>query len=227
MEWVDGIQFEEEEWDKLSLEIQHKLCYKIGLQLQKLRSIQPPQPRYYGRINNQCFDHFRYPIAGYRRHERAGPFYTYDSYLERLFTYSKWSSVLCIMVTEPDAENVPAGARFVSSMWLEQFSHEEQVCEPKLTHGDVKLRNMVFVKPPKDDQGKIEDLDVILIDWESLAWEPAWYEIEELTTAFAAFSDSDIDASWMSYLGFAKAIKPFPYTEALAGRAMLANMNVH
>ena len=223
MEWIDGIQVEEEEWDKLPSEIRHKICYRIGLQLQQLRSIPPPQPRYYGRVNDQGFTNIF--IGGNRRHElTAGPFYTYDSYLERLFTYARWRCANHIVINGRTPENVSDVARFVSSIWLEQFSHDKQVCEPKLTHGDVKLRNIVFAKSHKDNQERLEDRDVVLIDWESLAWEPAWSEIDHLLTDFNEACDPN--GPWMSYIGFAKAIKPFPYAAADTARTMLANMTV-
>ena len=227
MEWVDGTQIEPEEWDKLNIEIQHKLCYKIGLQVQKLRSIQQPSnSRYYGRINNQSFPPEFYHLGGNRRNELAGPFHTYKSFLERLFISSKWSTVSRIMLNDPDAENIPPAARFISSIWLEQFNYKEEICEPKLTHNDIKLRNMIFVKPPKYDERKIEDLDVVLIDWEFLAWQPAWQEILNLHTDFAGYSDRNSGANSMALLGLAKAIKPFPYSEALVGLTMLGDMGV-
>ena len=223
MEWIDGIQLEEEEWYKLPSETRHKLCYKIGLQLQQLRSIRPPQARYYGRVNDQGFTNMF--IGGNRRHElTAGPFYTYDSYLEGLFTYARWRCVDHFVINRRTPENIYDVSRFISSIWFEQFSHDEQACEPKLTHGDVKLRNMVFVRSQKDDQERLEDRDVVLIDWEFLAWEPAWSEIYCLIRDFK--DGREPNGPWISYLQFAKAIKPFPYSEAEAASDMLIRMRV-
>ena len=223
MEWVNGIQIDDREWWELSPEIREKLCYKIGLQLQQLRAIPAPQPHYYGRIHDQPFYPSVFRIGGYRHDEPAGPFYTYESYLERLLISSRWRTVWRMVMNRPESENIDNITKLLSSTWSEQWSRDKQACEPKLTHGDVELRNIIFVKS-QDNGERLEERDVVLVDWEFLAWMPAWEELRKLDDTFGLWGG---EGYWTSMLGFAKAIRPFPFNEAKAAKLIFAAMGVN
>ena len=180
-----------------------------------MRSISPSQPFYYGRINDQPLDVIHLG--------NVGPFYTYESFLEMRLTECRWKSVWTILVNRPWMEKIPAISIYVSSIWFDLWSRDKQACEPKLTHGDVKLQNMVFVKSQDNGPEKesLEERDVVLIDWESLAWLPAWVEIDNLDGEFRL---DDGEAACRCMSAFVKAIKPFPLGEAMASRFTIGSM---
>ena len=202
MEWIDGIEAEENEVRMLDLTARLKICRKIGEQLKALRSIPAPSPRFYGRVNGQPFQP-QFFLTACRGQDFGGPFYTFegmrDCMLENMKTTAlrrNWGS---------GREALSYMQRVMSARFLDRLGKDSAAWEPKLTHHDIEWQNMVFVSPSGNSEDKLEDRDVVLIDWEHLTWVPAFME----PACLLDFSAWALDACASAIEGFSQEIQPF------------------
>lgn len=196
MEFIEGGSLSHERWMVLDQEDQEKICSKIAEQLQLLRSI--PSPGYYGRIMHQgwmpTFSLFRIRCA-----DMCGPYDTYEDCISAMYTTAEARAAVCTIKPEFSAEQRLA---------LTNFKHTLTECaghEPTLTHLDLKLEN-IMVRSVQGANGTVEDYDVVLIDWASLGWLPAW--MEAVTVLQRPIFERKLDKRAFVW-GLSQGIKPF------------------
>lgn len=148
-----------------------KMGTLIGEELRKLRSIQPKDNKY-GRINGRPFLHiptiWRPEIAEF---DNWGPF-TYDEFVSRVMHSSK---VRYIYASDGPYESLAKlmfrDAKFV---FLDNAGPSDRTAV--LSHLDLQMQN-VMVKMKYDDEGRATDVEnLVIIDWEFMAWTPPWFE---------------------------------------------------
>ena len=212
-EWIDGTIHDDHSFMRLEPRVRAALQRKIGHQLQLLRSIPPPHPAYYGRIHGQPFASFNSCIS-IKDKDIWGPFHSYDAFLKHLHESFRYMATEMYTIHFPEASEFRSNTTLFASIFVDNMSKDAEACEPKLTHGDLQYKNMVFV-PASNGSDKIEDTDPVLIDWQTMAWMPAWSEIERILHDFTEPSTRDDDL-----LAFSKEIQPFPLANAEFARQL-------
>lgn len=183
-----------------------KIYDKIGEQVRLLRSIPPPNPSYYGRINYQGYHPYDMIIGPTR--DLVGPFNTYKAFLDHL--YNNFESNLAGKLTR-DGSEIKATHQLFSSNFFDCFDESSKSGEPKLSHMDLKLENMIFVPSASNPSNRVEDYDVWIIDWEYLCWYPAWAEAAAARQQLPRHhTDECVEAEW----GVSRGIKPFYSAQA-------------
>ena len=75
------------------------------------------------------------------------------------------------------------GMKLTASGFWNAFDKSSKSGEPKLSHMDLKMENCMLIRPgsnstdPSTPAERMEDWDLILIDWEFMCWLPAWAEV--------------------------------------------------
>jgi hypothetical protein len=166
MEFIEGGSLSHERWLALNQQDQGKIASKIARQIRLLRAV--PSEGYYGRIMHQGwmpeFSLFRIRCA-----EMCGPYNTYDDCISALYATADARAAVSTMTPDFSPDQLLA---------LTNFKNTVMECagyEPRLTHLDLKLEN-IMVRPVQGESGTVEDYEVVLIDWACLEWLPAWME---------------------------------------------------
>ncbi|KAJ4293658.1 hypothetical protein N0V90_008942 [Kalmusia sp. IMI 367209] len=169
MEYVEGDFMTMEKFQAMDERDQEIITSKFSEQLQLLRSVEPPENGYYGRIYRQGWNpHFNF--LSHRFAHLSGPYDTYDDFLSAMYNASEHY--------------------FATRSWTSDFSNEEvkfladikrvlgngKGSRPVLTHLDLKWDN-ILVRPVKSADGNtIEDWQLTFIDWDTLGWAPAYLQ---------------------------------------------------
>lgn len=198
MEYVTGNNYQnEEDWKKLSQKAKENLCYKIGQQLSFLKEIPAPSPSYYGRIHNQGFNPFYSPLNA-NESVFHGPYNSHRDFIRDIYTACELSWVDQHKIEHSDKNKI----------YLESFERVMKSAsgqESRLTHTDLCLQN-VMAQPKQDNP---EDFDVVIIDWPTMAWMPAY--VQAATTLRDCPYEWDQDLyTWQ----LSQGIKPFPIDTA-------------
>jgi len=212
MEFIPGINMRIRHWEKASKEFKSGMLQKLAQQLRLLRSIPAPEPSYYGRIDYQSWVPPMGMIGSEALTAPLGPFYSKEPFIE-----SMWTRVLHkLLANDPSDSWNPhyeLGLRY-----LKQTLSRFEGWEPKMTHFDIKLDNMVFrpIKPQKwwqppeiptdPSELKAEDYEVVLIDWGEACWMPAWVETQAMRGR-----TPQRDGLWM--LEMSKGLEDFYFPE--------------
>ncbi|KAJ4295611.1 hypothetical protein N0V90_007624 [Kalmusia sp. IMI 367209] len=174
MEYIDGVMVDslaEELEDRPRLIVE--IGKKIGEQVRHLRSVEPEDPKHFGRIGGRAyvhmapFDHAPAPDFSY------GPFKSYEECVKRIIHSGKLNSAM----GHNDSEFTPldkALFRDAPSAFLDYPGPSDR--RPVLSHMDLQLTN-VMVKLIRDKKGEaISVEEVVIVDWETLCWMPSWFE---------------------------------------------------
>ncbi|KAF2869240.1 kinase-like domain-containing protein [Massariosphaeria phaeospora] len=210
MEFIDGIPLDDEKWEKLPFETRLKLYGKIGEQLQLLRSIPPPHPGFFGRVNSQGYGSFCM-IASHRKNAINGPFHSYGAFLKHAWETFEINFIYQVF----DIVERPINPEH--QIHADNFFHclEENSASgaSTLSHMDLKLENMIFTPSASSTSGRIEDYDLCLIDWEYMGWYPAW---ADACSAIRRLPRSRSEPMFTGYWSISNkiGIKPFYLAQA-------------
>ncbi|KAF2649713.1 hypothetical protein K491DRAFT_683593 [Lophiostoma macrostomum CBS 122681] len=155
-----------------------KISNMMAEQLGRLRDTPPEDPNHFGRVNGQAYNSWtravRFPE---NRHAPSfGPF-TYEGLLERMIHSSNIESA---------QNNYGSGGSFTQKELLRHargplLDHTTPNDGlPVLSHLDIKDDNILVKVTRSKKKGEVRNTvdveDLVFIDWETLAWMPAWYE---------------------------------------------------
>jgi hypothetical protein len=167
MEYIEGSTLTKDRFLALDESARKTISLKIANQLKLLRSV--PSEGYYGRVYQQAFSS-DFPLLFTRRNHMPGPYTSYPDLLSAIYAAIE--------------------LQLASGSWLEDYSDTEIELfkqfqrilggvrtgfKPVLTHVHPKWQNTIL-QPVKGDNGEIKDWDVVLIDWNGLAWLPAYIQ---------------------------------------------------
>ncbi|KAH8719388.1 kinase-like domain-containing protein [Phaeosphaeriaceae sp. PMI808] len=214
-DWINGITLDEEgQWNLIEKKARMKILGKLGEQLKLLRSIPPPQPNYYGRVNNQPFN-CQNMFIDTQQYKPHGPFYTYESFLQQV--WEQWEVTflerLCDYGYDGPVLEFNDIMHVIAANFPVVFDKNAKSGEPKLTHGDLHIGNFMLVPPashvpdPSNPLKGIEDFDLIIIDWDRLAWLPAWCDCAILWHHLPGTVGENI-------LGISDGVEPYYLAEA-------------
>jgi hypothetical protein len=176
-EFIEGITLSDfcDDTRTIHGSVENKIGYMLGEQLRRLRSV-PPQDACFGHINSRPF--VRIPPVSKPLDPNSkdwGPF-NYKDFVTRVMHSSKISYAL------PYGQNIEP----VSSMLFHDAKFtlldiaRPSDCVPVLGHLDPQNHN-IMVKLIHDEGGLPVDVEeVVLIDWEFMAWVPPWFEAGDL-----------------------------------------------
>lgn len=176
VEYIPGKILNYEEYNTLDDHVRNVFLARLGEQMTKLRSPSLEQA-YYGRINHQGFCPATRIVATHPD-RMYGPYYSYED----LVTALHRSAELRHAIGMADPEYRPKIVK-----WLSEFkqtllqSHGQR---PVLTHMDFKFQNII-AQPIEDHGQNIVDWKVTIIDWDAMAWLPAWGEISSVPLELA------------------------------------------
>ncbi|KAF2653517.1 hypothetical protein K491DRAFT_515092 [Lophiostoma macrostomum CBS 122681] len=175
MDFIDGVTLNDDMWEGITPEAKTKIYDKLGEQLRLLRSIPPPHPSFYGRVNNQGYHPFGM-VVGHGKHV-AGPFHTYRAFLEYAITTLEYRLVdRCVNKPIGCSGKIDPIVQLLASNFFQNLEDTSGSGEPKFSHMDIKLDNIMLVPSASNPSDRIEDHDLWLIDWEYSCWLPAWAE---------------------------------------------------
>jgi serine/threonine protein kinase len=196
MEFIEGGSLSHNRWLALDQKDQEKVTLRIAEQIQLLRSV--PSEGYYGRIMHQGWEP-EFSLFRIRMADMCGPYSTYEDCIMALYATAEARAAVSTMAPDFYPDQLLA---------LTNLKHTLTNCaghEPTLTHLDLKLEN-IMVRPIQGAKGKVEDYEVVLIDWACLGWLPAWMEAVTVLQRPIFRSQLDTDAFiW----GLSQGIKPF------------------
>lgn len=151
----------------MPMETVHKVLKKLGEQVRILRSVPPPEPWYYGRINNQSWyvttNNF---LQNYSyKHDWTGPFRSHKEFATEIY-----NNGLAHITTMPRLNEQTIA-------YLEQY---EEIMDrqtgscltPVLTHTDLQMHNIIL----REDPLNLDNPEICIIDWGEMAWLPAYFE---------------------------------------------------
>jgi hypothetical protein len=170
MNFIEGINMDDEKFAKLSIYAQNTICAKVSSQLRYLREL--PSEGYYGRPHGKgwvC------PPPGLDTNTGAsrvviGPYKTYEEYCSAMYRARQVQSAIGCSGLEWPLKEPELMAQFTSARVFPSWEHHE----PKFTWIDPSITNMI-ARQIKGDDGS-EDWEVFLIDWEFTGWYPAWLQ---------------------------------------------------
>ncbi|KAF2012569.1 hypothetical protein BU24DRAFT_452958 [Aaosphaeria arxii CBS 175.79] len=180
--------------------LQKKFCELFGEQLRKLRSIRPNDPNHYGRINGRKYMsaaplfHTYCTVPGPRGHEdysQYGPF-NYEELIERFVQVALRinDSRLGSPMTPEKVREMSQECEMFAAKFLEVAYSQDKV--PVLTHLHVHHANTVAKVIRDKITGALIDIEeVLLINWEHMAWMPSWYEPGDMLTRMGYVPSSD------------------------------------
>lgn len=158
-EFIEGDQYDHAKWVLLPEDERTKICSKIVEQYRLLRSV--PGEGYYGRVHNQGWRGLQRLFRLYGRKPR-GPYNTYNEFVSAILETIELQTALSALDEgawdPPEAAFLSEARRFLATC---PRGHE-----PKLTHLDPAMRNILIRKVVQDDGA--EDWEVTFIDW--LRW---------------------------------------------------------
>jgi hypothetical protein len=210
MEFLDGVTLDEVMWEGLTVEARIKIYDKISEQLRVLRSIPPPNPAYYGRVNHQPY----YPLTGmiyYRQRDLPGPFYSYTAWLEQAYRTFELAFINYHNTRLPHESGKTHPSTQLFAACFKPCLDNVESGKPKLTHMDIKLENMIVVPSASNPSDKLEDYDLWLVDWETLAWMPSW---AQTAAAMSSLPISDTEEKMMAEWRISYGIEPFYIAQA-------------
>lgn len=211
MDYIPGMDLNEEAWMKLSHVAKRNACRAVAEQLRLLRSV-PCEPPYYGRINHQCWAPDFGPLL-YANLGRHGPYESYDDFEKALYTNSARN---CIILCG-NGPGFRAAMRLYLSTFQDSMEHARGR-EPKLTHMDLVLSNVRFA--PK--AGDPEDFEVTIIDWMDLSWMPGYLQAAGiLGVGYDQYSLGLIREE------LSRGVDPFPHDTALYMKEFLHSTSAH
>ncbi|PSN61847.1 hypothetical protein BS50DRAFT_651281 [Corynespora cassiicola Philippines] len=181
-DWIEGIGLDTDKMEAMSDEAKVKLCDKIGQQLALLRSIPPPHPEYYGRVNDQPFPRWSRGVPEYKD-ESLGPYHTYEDYLD--VAKKHFEIILVDKMFWKGEENWEASmspeAECILGNFHNNFRGPGDCIRSTLTHRDLNHTNVLLVPPKGSGEpasvDELADYELWIIDWETMVWAPAWYEM--------------------------------------------------
>ncbi|KAK2750784.1 hypothetical protein FQN55_001794 [Onygenales sp. PD_40] len=136
-----------------------KLQHIFGI----MRQAESPWPNtFFGSLDGGPVHHYLFWSMSDGRH--LGPFDTEDAFVAGLTTNYR---LACARKGWPDYK-----ARYYETY----LPHVLRGHRPTLTHGDVQPKNIVVAVNGTNAQGE-QSFDVVLVDWESAAWCPDFWEI--------------------------------------------------
>lgn len=168
-EFIEGFVFNAITFPRLDQRDQDIIRSRLGEQLQLLRSVkQPGDSPYYGRIHHQGLN----PVLSCLRRRpdgMSGPFDSYEELVDEL--YKSIERVAAMDNPRPDFSDHHI-------IFLDKFKrilNGPGVVEPTLTHLDASLKNVIS-RPIKDRDGKTIDWEITLVDWDTMAWMPPYFQ---------------------------------------------------
>jgi hypothetical protein len=203
MEYFDGLTMNCVMFEKFELKAKQKIWRKIAEQLRLLQSIPPPNPSYYGRINYQPWMPYAM-LVGCVGDDMIGPFDTYEEFLQQIWVYFELRGMqrLALRSTQGGCKIEEDPVMQIMAASFERFFDKSSVAaEPKLTHMDLKLENMLLVPSHSDPSTELEDWDVVIIDWQDFGWMPAWAQPTGMWFRLNA-DGTDSDLALWNVLGF-------------------------
>ncbi|KAF1948692.1 hypothetical protein CC80DRAFT_599511 [Byssothecium circinans] len=156
-------------------DFEFKITQLAAEQLRKLRSVPPEDPNHFGRVNGGAFNHLQL-IYNPPDRRNWGPF-DYEGFVSRMVHSSKifHSYNGC---DEDFSDVAKSMYRHAKQVFLDMAGPSDRV--PVLSHLDVHKQNMV-VKVTRDEEGTLTGVEeVVIIDWEWMAWVPPWFEAAEM-----------------------------------------------
>ncbi|KAF2014027.1 hypothetical protein BU24DRAFT_494382 [Aaosphaeria arxii CBS 175.79] len=193
MSYIEGESISEEFWGSIDREAQLKVYRKLGEQVELLRSIKPPHPNYYGRVYDQPL-RVDCPYTNYATFEFFGPFHSYEAFFEqmlktwerRILYHASFSRARGLTLDNVlDSKGMPIfdpEVQKAAVCFLRNVGNKDSVADRSvLTQSDFNAGNIMLVQPksgPFAYSKRKEEWDVHLVDWERMAWLPAWTEID-------------------------------------------------
>ncbi|KAF2817553.1 uncharacterized protein BDZ99DRAFT_513791 [Mytilinidion resinicola] len=180
-EFIEGEVFDEAKWLALDEHARETICSKLSEQFQRLRAI-PPEG-YYGRVYHQplrgAYHGFMVNIRG-----MCGPYETYEECASAMYASAELRGVDSF----GDFPDYLPHVKVVLPQ-IKEVLEKTRGSKPVLTHMDPKFTN-ILIRSIKGAEGKKEDWEVVLIDWESLAWLPAWLQTVALNNKIDLFGEA-------------------------------------
>jgi hypothetical protein len=162
-----------------------KAAKLVGEQLRKLRSVPAEDPELYGRVGGRPFPMTRSFWCPPAPHfNDYGPF-DYETLVNRLDHSGKIQLIMSEAACKPEYRPwMKMLYQEAKSALIDNLDANDRL--PVLSHLDLKPDNIV-VKYVRNEAGKIVDItDLVIVDWESMCWMPAWFE----AAAFRNFAQS-------------------------------------
>jgi len=186
MEAVDGDTLANL-WPTLSSEAKCRIMAKLGSIVKELRSLPPAV--FYGSLTGEGLPH---PLFWSRENDpsECGPFQSQNDFNLALAKRSR-----CIW-----EENGKPG--YISDFFEKYLSRVLHDHPPTFTHGDLQRKNIIVRPVPSNDPGIEQDYDLTLVDWESAAWYPTYWEYANTMLGF------QWDDDWLNMLE--TVITPYP-----------------
>ncbi|KAH7076251.1 hypothetical protein FB567DRAFT_553202 [Paraphoma chrysanthemicola] len=168
MSRVPGNTLSPEKWLTLPSTTRTQILASIREQIRLMRAL--PAPGYYGLVHKQGWR----PLHEVLREQHAnmcGPYETYAEFSSAVYATAEIETL--VVGDAPDFFPTEVGA-------LEELQdllqNEQRGREPKFTHVDLALKNVV-VRPIGGDEHDAKDWEATIIDWADAGWWPAWMQV--------------------------------------------------
>lgn len=161
-EYIKGETLSEEKWNALSSHDQAIICSKLQKEFELLRSV--PAESYYGRVHEQAFNPW-FGMVCTRGSRMCGPYYDFEEFKAAVLRAMQ----LCVAMSKPwglDWTKEQEELILSYKNMLESTTGRLSL----LTHLDPRFENIIVERIDQDDW------KVVLIDWESLCWLPAFMQ---------------------------------------------------
>ncbi|KAF2002029.1 hypothetical protein P154DRAFT_594915 [Amniculicola lignicola CBS 123094] len=172
-EFIEGATLSRLIREDIGSPLNEKIGHMLGEQYRRLRSVPPEDPNHFGRVNGRPYFGSRViDIAPVASDYLQGPF-TYEQVVSKILDAAKANQALSVT---PDDYTTATKLLYRSAEYtlLKAAGPNDRI--PTLSHMDFNHLN-IMVKVARNEEGKVVDVEeVILIDWEWLAWMPSWFE---------------------------------------------------
>ena len=190
MELLEGVQLTPAAWKTLNESQREKIHVSLSEQLQLLRSV--PSEGYYGRVNHQPYWPLMSLIHASDVNRPHGPYKAYEDLLTDMYTAFELGNAF--RVSEGPVEPLADEWRPEQVPLMEAFKPAFRACggrEPKLTHVDPSMQNMIVRPLDGSTLQDATDYEVTFIDWADLGWYPAWAQLAQIQSGIQGrFFDS-------------------------------------
>ncbi|KAF2802891.1 uncharacterized protein BDZ99DRAFT_548128 [Mytilinidion resinicola] len=166
-EFIEGEHIYGEKWDALDDEAREIICSKISEQFRLLRAV--PSEGYYGRVYHQAFPS---ALSLCRiRESNSGPYDSYEDLVSAMYASAELRAADSVTINVADHHPHTLGLLSKFKPLLARATGYK----PTLTHMDAGPVNYL-VRSIKGVGGKVVDWEVVIIDWDSLVWLPAFVQ---------------------------------------------------
>ncbi|KAF2817430.1 uncharacterized protein BDZ99DRAFT_374125, partial [Mytilinidion resinicola] len=163
-EFIEGEMLDETKWIALDDKAREIICSKLSEQFQLLWAV--PSEGCYGRVHHQAFSS-DFNLFYLRPKGMQGPYNCYEDCVSAMYASAELRAATTAITPEFRHDAVEYLPEFKPTLM------RTRGYKPTLTHLDPQFRNII-TRSIKGAEGEIKDWEVVLIDWDSLAWLPGF-----------------------------------------------------